>query len=51
MNLNNISKKCKIKWRNLSYQECNWEDQEFVTKNFPEKLKDFKRFNRALIKD
>jgi len=42
--------KLLIKWEDLSYIDCTWERSSCIKEN-KEKIKDFKRFNRALLKD
>ena len=39
-----------IKWDNLSYINSTWETGD-ILKEYPEKLKNFYRFNRALLKE
>ena len=39
-----------IKWKNLSYTNSTWENEE-ILEDIPEKLKNFYRFNRALLKE
>ncbi len=39
-----------IKWKNITYKKCTWEEQAFIF-DFPDKIKDFHRFNRALLKE
>ncbi len=38
-----------VKWKNLSYLEASWEKESVIAA--PEKINDFRMFNRALDKE
>lgn len=44
-----MQNKYYVKWKGLSYLDCSWEEENFVVK-FPEKIKEFMKFNRALLR-